>query len=879
MEKVVLSVIIGIVVLGLFGFSQDVFADVPITEFLFKFGPGPGSEPGEFNSPRGIALSETEQLIFVADTNNNRIQIFDFAGRFIDEFGEAGSGDAQFNRLEKITVDDTNGVLYAADFSNQRVQKFDLQGTFLGWLGACTGGGPDGNNCLVDHSDGFLCTAGTCSGLAGGNGIGQLHNPMDIALSNSEIIIAEQGSNRLQVFDSQGEHIRFIGPSGAGYDSMDSPFAVEVDKNNLLYVADFNNFRVLKFDINGNHLLTIGEQGSDPGQFDRPQSIAVNSLNQVYVGESDNNRRIQVFASNGDLLDVIDSDGMFRSVRDIEFDANDTYYLAAVHASVSQVIIYGIFVDDDGDGIHNQFDNCPERHNPNQEDFDDDGIGNICDPDSFFISGKVTDPQGNPIEGISIQVRGGNIPFPFGITTSASDGTYFVVVNPNHDTIFRVLFSHLNYINEIYDDVLTFSEATTIPIGSTNIDAQLTPTRISGTVTDENGNPLEGIQVSIFFNHIFQPPNSPVFTTSFGNYITEIQTFLNRDWTIEFRDLTQQYVLEFYDDVPREERFSATEVILGSKNIDAQLTFDDPDGDGIASIDDIDDDGDGLLDEFDSEPLTHWEDSDSLIDFQDVPGDEPNHYGQVVTLGSDQYLNMEQSGRKFSISLVGGTDDAEIKACGENRIRDFSPGNRIKINCGSLGIEIISGDVIVTLVAEDGSSAEVILNTGDDFFFDDETFTMESISGTAEVTVVSDDGTTTEIPLEEGNTITVDPVTSIITADPDNTSDVLIVIDGEEETIPPGESVAPSPEQAIQNLIDTVVSMNIHQGTANALLSNLDSAIEKLTDNNTNNDGAACGKLGSFENKVDAQDGKKITAEQADSLRGLATDIESAIGC
>ena len=67
--------------------------------------------------------------------------------------------------------------------------------------------------------------------------------------------------------------------------------------------------------------------------------------------------------------------------------------------------------------------------------------------------------------------------------------------------------------------------------------------------------------------------------------------------------------------------------------------------------------------------------------------------------------------------------------------------------------------------------------------------------------------------------------------------------------------------------------------TANALLSNLDSAIEKLADDNTNNDSAACGQLGSFENKVDAQDGKKLTEEQADSLRELVSDIESAIGC
>ncbi len=40
-----------------------------------------------------------------------------------------------------------------------------------------------------------------------------------------------------------------------------------------------------------------------------------------------------------------------------------------------------INVDSDGDNIANAFDNCPDNSNPNQEDLDNDGFGDICDPD------------------------------------------------------------------------------------------------------------------------------------------------------------------------------------------------------------------------------------------------------------------------------------------------------------------------------------------------------------------------------------------------------------------------------------------------------------------------------------------------------------------
>jgi streptogramin lyase len=74
-------------------------------KFLKTWGK-PGSARGEFNVPHGIAFDSKGRL-FVADRANNRIQIFDQEGTFLDEW-------KQFSRLSGIYID-RNDVLYGAD--------------------------------------------------------------------------------------------------------------------------------------------------------------------------------------------------------------------------------------------------------------------------------------------------------------------------------------------------------------------------------------------------------------------------------------------------------------------------------------------------------------------------------------------------------------------------------------------------------------------------------------------------------------------------------------------------------------------------------------------------------------------------------------------
>jgi sugar lactone lactonase YvrE len=92
-------------------------------QFINAWGkPGPG--PGEFATPHGLAFDSRGRL-FVADRGNNRIQIFDQDGKFLEEW-------KQFSRPSGIYID-RKDVLYVADSeSNGKVNAGWKRGIRVG---------------------------------------------------------------------------------------------------------------------------------------------------------------------------------------------------------------------------------------------------------------------------------------------------------------------------------------------------------------------------------------------------------------------------------------------------------------------------------------------------------------------------------------------------------------------------------------------------------------------------------------------------------------------------------------------------------------------------------------------------------------------------
>jgi len=118
--------------------------------------------------------------------------------RFEFMFGSAGDGAGQFNSPFGIAVDSMKNI-YVADSRNHRIQVFDSAGNFLfmfGW------GVDDGT------SEFQICTSADtpCQAGINGNGVGQFDFPVGIAVdSMKNIYVAELSNHRIQVFSQPQE--------------------------------------------------------------------------------------------------------------------------------------------------------------------------------------------------------------------------------------------------------------------------------------------------------------------------------------------------------------------------------------------------------------------------------------------------------------------------------------------------------------------------------------------------------------------------------------------------------------------------------------------------------------------------------------------------
>lgn len=76
--------------------------------------------------PVDVAFNPIDRTVYVTDTFNHRIQVFDSEGNYETTFGEKGVDDGEFIAPQGITVGPNGNLLYVADAGSNRVQVFRI---------------------------------------------------------------------------------------------------------------------------------------------------------------------------------------------------------------------------------------------------------------------------------------------------------------------------------------------------------------------------------------------------------------------------------------------------------------------------------------------------------------------------------------------------------------------------------------------------------------------------------------------------------------------------------------------------------------------------------------------------------------------------------
>lgn len=201
---------------------------------------GAGDQPGQLNKPRGLLIPAHRHALFVADSLNHRIAIFDLnTFQLLELWGQEhlsarprpGTSPGQFNEPWDLAAD-LKGNVYVVDRGNHRIQKFNSSGDVV----------PDFWNTLSrEHL---------------------LAEPADIAsypAATTNLYVIDRAAGKVFVIASDGHAVR--DPDGHpvvfGYQNME-PVGI-VATAHKVYVGDNSRGRVLTFTKSEQTFIFTGE--------------------------------------------------------------------------------------------------------------------------------------------------------------------------------------------------------------------------------------------------------------------------------------------------------------------------------------------------------------------------------------------------------------------------------------------------------------------------------------------------------------------------------------------------------------------------------------------------------------------------------------------
>ena len=206
-----------------------------------------GSGQGQLKYPYGLAV-DSDGLVYVANCNNNRIEVFREDGIFVRQIGVG-----KLNRPWNVTIN--NKHVYVADSWNHRIAIFTLEGQLVRTIGSQGSGpgqfnrpsavafSPDGDMYVADWYNNRIQVFTVDGVYKREFRKYQLKKPRDLLITaDGDVFVASQSNNRVAVFNSRGNANNFVHSF-----EVEIPLGLTIDGNGDILVTDSSNKQVVIF--------------------------------------------------------------------------------------------------------------------------------------------------------------------------------------------------------------------------------------------------------------------------------------------------------------------------------------------------------------------------------------------------------------------------------------------------------------------------------------------------------------------------------------------------------------------------------------------------------------------------------------------------------
>lgn len=252
-----------------------------------------GGTSNPLKAPLGIAYHRN--TLYVADSENGRIQVFSANGRWR---GELGSGEKGLRFPLAVAVG-KGGTLYVADSRPGRLVALSPRGRVLTvfkappdasrWQPLALAVDAEGNIWVTEATRGRVFVFDPNGDLIRDFADRNLSYPNGIAFGpGDEVYVADSNNGRLLQYTHNGKLVKELGISGGRIFSL--PRGLAVDEKSRLYLADTLAASMYVLSPDGKPLVHFGTpEGRDDGLV-FPHGVAIDGKGRIFVSERGANR-------------------------------------------------------------------------------------------------------------------------------------------------------------------------------------------------------------------------------------------------------------------------------------------------------------------------------------------------------------------------------------------------------------------------------------------------------------------------------------------------------------------------------------------------------------------------------------------------------------